>query len=784
MRQIRLILFVLLAIAWQVTAAPALAHATLERSEPAANAVLKTSPPTVRLWFTEFVESSFSSVQVLDKNGSQVDKRDSRRMADDAKGMQVSLEPLPRGLYTVAWKATSAVDGHLTAGSFSFTIGDAPLADASPRALISLVDSALEAGAPPPLYQVAVRWLNLLFLALLVGALLFPLVVLFPAVHAFASNRPFWTVFRGYLHGDTVSDALLLDKGQARWLRFIRFAFVLYALVTLATLVVQAFAVGSGMASIVQLLASSRFGIVFLLRAALLATLGYVIWGKPLEWRGAGVNRTLVIPGIIGALLLVTQSLTSHAAALTAPPFLPFIVDLVHLLGVVVWVGGLIQLLVVGPVLIAQRPRLLANLVSTFSLVAFGMVAAVTATGAYSAYLQIGSLDAFFATLYGSALLIKLVLILPLLAVGAFNLIVTRPEAARAIDARAAALARRFDRAVAFEVILAAAVLLPVGAMTSLEPAKSAFDPSPAAVIETHRVDDLYVTLGIAPGLAGTNDFDIKVRDIQGRPVTNALVVRLLTTMRDMDMGTQENPATNQGNGHYTLRGDALAMVGNWELGVLVRRAGVDDVRTSFQIQALGQRQPPVSIDATVVQNAAALQGLGLTIVAFAIAVASVLLIRKRSARRIALGGALAVAVIGALVVYQSPPTNAAASVVLPPVPPAARLARSPVAPVPAQIAIGRQIYQEHCAACHGVSGNGDGPDAVRLIPKPANLTVHVPMHTDGELYYWITNGIPTTAMPAWQTTLTDTQRWQVVVFIRTFGQTNPTPAAQSAAPK
>ncbi len=777
-------MFFMLAVAYLAAAAPALAHANLERSEPAANSVQRTPPPLVRLWFTEDIESSFSSVQVLDMSGSQVDKRDSQRMPNDSKGLQVSLDPLPQGLYTVAWKATSAVDGHLTAGSFSFTIGDAPLADSTPREIMSLVDMALEVGAPPPLYQVAVRWLNLLFLTLLVGALLFPLIILFPALRAFATRQTFFGAYLGYLRGWPVDSPVTLDKARAHWLRFNRIAFACYVVTTLVVLVAQAFAVGDGVESIVPLLLTSRFGIIWLLRAVLLVVLGFFLCRTSLEWQGVRANRTLVVTGTIAALLIVTQSLNSHAAALAAPPLLPFMVDLVHLLGVVVWVGGLVQLLVVGPVLISHQPRLLANLVSTFSLVAFPMVVAVIATGVYSAYLQVGSLDAFFATVYGSALLIKVILVLPLLAVGAFNLIVTRPEAAQVIDALAAALARRFHGAIVVEAILAAVILLAVSAMTSVEPAKSAFDPSPGAVVETHRAGDLYVTLGIAPGLAGTNDFDIKVRDAQGQPVTNALVVRLLSTMRDMEMGTQEIATTNQRNGHYTLRGDALSMVGNWDIGVLVRRAGVDDIRTSFSIQALGQRQAPASIDARVLQNTTALGGLGLTVIAFSIAVASVLFVKKRPAKRVALGGAFAVACIGAFVVYQSAPANAVASIVIPNVPPAARLARNPVAPVPAQIANGRQIYEQNCAGCHGLSGKGDGPEAARLSPKPADLTVHVPMHTDGELFYWISNGIPTTAMPAWQASLTDIQRWQVVVFIHTFGQTSPTPPAQSAAPK
>jgi len=64
------------------------------------------------------------------------------------------------------------------------------------------------------------------------------------------------------------------------------------------------------------------------------------------------------------------------------------------------------------------------------------------------------------------------------------------------------------------------------------------------------------------------------------------------------------------------------------------------------------------------------------------------------------------------------------------------------------------------------------------LNPKPINFTIHVPVHTDGELYWWVTNGIPGSAMPAWANSLTDDQRWQVVAYLRrTFqGDATPTP--------
>jgi mono/diheme cytochrome c family protein len=105
--------------------------------------------------------------------------------------------------------------------------------------------------------------------------------------------------------------------------------------------------------------------------------------------------------------------------------------------------------------------------------------------------------------------------------------------------------------------------------------------------------------------------------------------------------------------------------------------------------------------------------------------------------------------------------------------------------PVPADersLAIGRDVYTTNCETCHGESGRGDGPAGLRLVPRPADLRIHSApgVHTDGELFYWISYGFPNSAMPAWKDQLTEEQRWSVINYARaTFG--NPGDAAPPA---
>jgi methionine-rich copper-binding protein CopC len=96
----------------------AYAHAHLTRAEPRAGSTVTPAPHEVSLWFTEGLESMFSSVEVFDASGARVDQGEA---AINGSTMRIGLKPLPPGTYKVNWRALS-VDTHKTDGSFSFQV--------------------------------------------------------------------------------------------------------------------------------------------------------------------------------------------------------------------------------------------------------------------------------------------------------------------------------------------------------------------------------------------------------------------------------------------------------------------------------------------------------------------------------------------------------------------------------------------------------------------------------------------------------------------------------------
>ena len=79
----------------------------------------------------------------------------------------------------------------------------------------------------------------------------------------------------------------------------------------------------------------------------------------------------------------------------------------------------------------------------------------------------------------------------------------------------------------------------------------------------------------------------------------------------------------------------------------------------------------------------------------------------------------------------------------------------------------GLALYTQYCARCHGVTGSGDGPDAIGLQPPPLNFSVHVPYHGDPQLFRFIADGVAGTAMPVWRSTLSEDQIWALVHYLR-----------------
>ncbi len=583
-------------------------HAQYDHSNPPANAHLPSGKPPliVQVWFTEQVEPAYSYLHVFDQKRQRVDTNDSHIAPDNSSSLLISLHSgLPDGAYTVVFHTVSAEDGHVVTNNFSFVVGGGAL----PTGTGSSFDQAQDAQAADSNlnpWSVAIRWINYLGLAGLVGSLIFLLLVWRPSITSLAEdmkgvldkaseqmNRRTLQYVFGYL--------LLLALG---WVSFLMYQ------VSVVSAISSWQAISSG--ALVTFLLHSRFGAIWLLRLTLLLAAFLTLFFERRMRKRRLTDRLLWLLLVLSVVLLFTNSLNSHAAAQRAAWIL-VATDWLHLLGTGFWVGGLFSLVLILPAAIStlapgtgNRTRVFAVLIPVFTRIALLSVGLLLITGTGQALVQLGVLDtllrgdfasvfaAFWESSYGRALLLKVGIFGLLILLGACNAFIISPRmrkfAARTGDedgARsfaAGALQRRFQRVVRVEFALALLLLLIVGALTSLSPPPapvSASTKSTGPLFFAGQTADISYRMEINPGKIGSNTFTVELKISDNRPMTQVDGVLAHFIMLDMDMGVQVLQFAPIGGraGEYTATTDSLSMSGNWEMDLIVRRADFADVK-------------------------------------------------------------------------------------------------------------------------------------------------------------------------------------------------------------
>ena len=99
------------------------AHARVKRAIPAVGGTVAASaaPAELQVWFTEALEPALSTIEVVDRAGTRMDRGDVRLDPDDHSLLRVTLLPLPPGQYRVIWRVVS-IDTHVRSGSFPFRV--------------------------------------------------------------------------------------------------------------------------------------------------------------------------------------------------------------------------------------------------------------------------------------------------------------------------------------------------------------------------------------------------------------------------------------------------------------------------------------------------------------------------------------------------------------------------------------------------------------------------------------------------------------------------------------
>ena len=531
-------------VAALVVPSSALAHASLVGSTPADGAVLDRPPTTVILRFDEAVSTVPGSMRVFDAEVNRVDTGEVEKPASDSVSVGLPGD-LPNGTYVVAWRVLSA-DSHPVRGAFAYSVGE-PVGDTA-----DIVEAVLdqEAGSESvDLALAVVRYVGLALILLCVGGAFALAFVVDPRE------------LRGTWHWTVLAAAgALLAVDSVAWIALTGVKAAGFGLGELFTWSLSREVVETG------------FGQAWVLRAVLGLALA-VVAVVALRRRSAPSAVLLFLASAIA----MTPALSGHARLEGS---LGILSDAVHVLAAGVWAGGLAFLVLLLVEAGGDRWSLASRAVPRFSLLAVVSVAALVGTGLVSGFLEVRSFEALWSTTYGQLLLAKVALLVPLVALGAFNNRVSVPRL------RAAAAGPRVKRAFARTVGVELALLLVVvGVTTALvaePPAKAQAGEVSGPVSREGEIGPYTYTLTVDPAQTGPNAVHLFLLDRNGQ-LARVDEVAMSATLPEVDVGPLELDTSPGGPGH-AIAVAKLPLPGDWRLQLDVRKGDFDQWSASIDL--------------------------------------------------------------------------------------------------------------------------------------------------------------------------------------------------------
>ncbi|TME10994.1 MAG: hypothetical protein E6I65_07450 [Chloroflexi bacterium] len=518
-----LVLFAALAV---LVSTPAIvsAHALLHASDPPAGSTLGSAPSVVTLTYGETPDVRLTSVKVLDSSGNDHVAGLIEALTDPPNSIRVPIGPLADGAYTVSWRTVSAVDGHVSAGSFVFGIGVAPPSSPADQEGVGTSQS----GSPP---GILARWILYLGLVALIGA----------AFVAVAVTRR------------SVPD--LLSMAAVGW--------ILTAIGTVGVVAVQWAETGAP----IEELPGTSVGVSALARLIALAVMGATLVGLSAVPRLGG-RRGWLLVGLASIGGLAVDVATGHAAA--GSGWLPqILVQSLHGLAAAGWMGGLAGLLVA---LRTTPPEDRLVTARRFSFWAGIGLVVVIVTGAIRALVEVGTLEALVGTSFGVVVLLKSAGLLALGALGAFNRFVTLRNAANFVG--------RMRRVGGAEITLAVVVLgLSALLVNQTPPTSAVANPAPVAQPIVATGNDFGTSvrarLVATPGAAGSNEFDLALTDYDtGEPLDADGVALRFQIASQQGVAPSTLQLTRSAAGRFTATGANLSIDGIWQLTATVTVGG------------------------------------------------------------------------------------------------------------------------------------------------------------------------------------------------------------------
>jgi len=587
----------------------AYAHAYVIGSDPYPSQSLPKAPSSVVVHLSEPVDIRYSSVKVLGPGGNQIDKKDSHYVNGDHTTLAVTLPAgVKDGVYTVSTKMLSETDGHVTENAFVFGVGNAIIPSSVPNA---------SAGLSSLLYipEAIARFPTLVGQVIIVGG-------------AFAT---LW-LWRPITRIDWLANTI--DRVQTRIDKRIAILMVIGAAILLASDFGMIYAEAKSIDISILDAIGTKFGSLWVYRlvtSIVLMCLSVLLFLNQRKNK-RGRTQKSIIYGLLGVglIALLTTSLIGHGAALN-PASVPILIDFVHNLAASLWIGGVIYLAFVVVPGIKQshkdeyfKASLISLLIPRFSTIPVVILGVIVITGPFLLYLLEPDLGLTLASLYGKALIAKLILAGVMIGIGAYNQSIIHRDSLKVvavtsitsgsestIDARRGSidnLISKFGKSTKAEAFVGIALLAAVAVLVNTGLPASQFQnliqqvqqqqqqsipglnfangiatPQQGFTATNYIGNNQKVSLSINPYIPGNNKFQIVYSDSNGNPI-DIKSVQLRYTQTDKGIGPITVDTDKVSKGIFSVNA-AFGLAGPWDLQVEATPAGnAPDIVTEYNL--------------------------------------------------------------------------------------------------------------------------------------------------------------------------------------------------------
>ena len=715
----------------------ALGHAELVSSSPGAGVSVPEAPPRLTMTFSEPIDPITALVEVLAEGGVAIPGLGTLTVDQAGTTAFIPLPSLQLGLYRVRYRITSADDGHVLDGSWSFLVD--PTGTLPPPG-VAAASSSLSSGPA----TVFARWVALLAGLTLLGTVIFWIASLRPVLLGLGIAPPGLTV---------------------PWLTLVACsALAFIGLAVHLTLAAEPFS---------RAAASGAGGFPLDFAAPFGATRFAMAMRVALVGSGAAVflalsRRSVTAVGLAATLFLAGVALAGHPASTGGVIF--GLADWLHLAAIATWLGTL-----PGFLLLARRLRnseqaraTLGAVLRRHSRVALVAAPVVALTGVANSPLLLGSSRALLGSDYGNLLIAKALLFSLAVAIGAANFFLVRTGSLK-----------RSLPLIGGELLIGIVAVLVAAGLATAQPAANRpsvlVRPAIGAAQLFGAAGETTVHVAVNLPTPGIQRYQVSLADaLTGAFRTDVEEVTLdFRPPAGTGLAAQRVPLAHSLEPWlWGVSGDFTPAAGSWKLGVMVQRTGEPEVSTVFALSVVtvlppervpappnGIGVPPPlallwAILPTGLAGGAVTVALLLTAVGFGL--------RKGRRVEILRAGLLLLAVASGLAVgartmvdFANAPSAASAAAV------------NPIPPDAASSERGRRLYLANCSSCHGAQGQGDGPTAGGMLPGPGNLRDIVPGLSNGTLAFRMEAGEVGTQMPSFAGVLTEDDRWDLVNYLR-----------------